>query len=436
MNKSPKKLQDKIQKLYNRIDEDLYLSRPDIDLGKSKYNSNLLLGILTNINDGTMLSFGPYGGGKTTLVSYLNSIMYGLPIETTRKLILQGDSQKIREEFIGRPDYETWETIWRHFCLVKPKIIDELPRIPESSQSSVLSGIADGNWSYNDENIQEGKRPIYATANYKDRGSYTILPALLDRFDLATVSSFPGVINTMLISNKFNGEQEEVLKDKVLHNKIIEILNSRNSYEKIQQELQEIRNNFSNNISKEGFPHINDEEKIEIKEQIKEVNFDPLSRLYLLMLTAELNIPNRGNYLRKMIETSCESRRLEKSIVQYSKSLAWLEGRKTTTLDDVTTIAPYTLWHRIEWSGETLGHFAEVQDRRDRDLYITKKLLGEGKSQELEGLKKRVINQNKGYNSLMKLIKEEKVEDAKLFCTKLSANGLGHPLYEDLCLDL
>ncbi len=66
------KLQDKVTGLYDRIRNDFYLCRDDLEVSGERYNSALLFGVLTELNKGNQLLFGEYGGGKTTSAEYLH----------------------------------------------------------------------------------------------------------------------------------------------------------------------------------------------------------------------------------------------------------------------------------------------------------------------------------------------------------------------------
>ena len=96
---------EKVMGIYQKIKEVLYLCRSDLMVGDNAYNSHLLFGLLTQLNSGTQLAFGPYGGGKTTSAAYLNSMLYGLPLKVIRGAIVRGNPQITKQEIIGRPDY-------------------------------------------------------------------------------------------------------------------------------------------------------------------------------------------------------------------------------------------------------------------------------------------------------------------------------------------
>ena len=64
--------QGKIKQIYGKIKDEFYLCRPDLRIGNSSYNSHLLFQILTQLNNGTQLIYGSYGGGKTTSSEYFS----------------------------------------------------------------------------------------------------------------------------------------------------------------------------------------------------------------------------------------------------------------------------------------------------------------------------------------------------------------------------
>src|SRR3989344_5006089 len=310
------KLQEKVIGLYDKRRTDLYLCRSDMDVSGNKYNSHLLLGLLTQLNNGTQIVYGPYGGGKTSSSMYLNSIFYGLPLKVIRSAVVRGNPGIAQEKSIARPDYGELnkgeeEVRWQKFCLIPPKIWDELPRTPEGVQSITLAGIEEGSWAYLNQHIFEGRRPFYATANFADRGSYSIIPALMDRFDIATVVGFPGLLNSRAISRRYNKEQELILEDENLSNEAEKILLGRSSYLDIHKNLQEVRRQFLKNLSEKGIPALTDQEKAEINTQINQIAVSSQAEAYCTLLTAELNIPSRGEYLRSFASQCPESRRLD-----------------------------------------------------------------------------------------------------------------------------
>jgi MoxR-like ATPase len=236
------KLQDKVRGLYDRLRTDFYLCRDDLEVSGERFNSALLLGTLTELNRGNQLLFGEYGGGKTTSAEYLNSVFNSLPLDLVKRVAVRGNPQLTEEKMVARPDYgklhgQEEQVVWQDFVLVGPKIFDEFNRVPESNQALTLNGVDRGEWNYLNDHISTGPQPFFATCNYSDKGNNGLIPPLLDRFDVAVESKFPGVANVMAISQDYHNEKDDVLNDPKLTSEALEILHSGKSYEEIQKEL-------------------------------------------------------------------------------------------------------------------------------------------------------------------------------------------------------
>lgn len=430
----------KVNLVYQKVKEDLYLCRPDLRVGDSIYNAHLLFGLLTQLNNGTQLAFGPYGGGKTTSATYLNSIFYGLPLKVIRGAIIRGNPQITKQEVVGRPDYGKLnlgeEAVrWQKFCMIPPKIWDELPRTPESTQSIALAGIEEGSWVTLNEHIFEGRRPFYATANFADRGSNTIVPALLDRFDVATVVGFPGVVNARTISRRYNKEQERLLEDDEISEETEKLLLT-GDYRDVREGLPELRKRFFEILMERGVPILAEKDKKRISGEIEKVKVGSQAEAYCTLLTAELNIPSQGDYLRNLLSQSCESRRLDQVIVRYAQSLAWLDNRSEVTLEEVLNVAPYALWHRVEWKDNIKGRgkFADYQGS-DLDLRVAKTMLNEG-SNGIDGLKKRLVDNSSNMEKLRELIEGNDEKEAKNLLDSIHNTTRTHPYFLDVKREL
>ncbi len=447
-------LQDKVLTLYNRIKETFYLCRDDLPISGQSYNSTLLFGVLTEVNKGNQLLFGEYGGGKTTSSEYLHCLFNGLPLDLVRRVVVRADPQKTDEKLIGRPDYgklfgQQEKVVWQHFVLVGPKIVDEFNRLPESNQSILLNGVDRGEWNYLNDFVTEGPQPLFATCNYADRGNNTLIPPLLDRFDVSVEAKYCGVANEDAISDDFHNDKDEMLKNPDLTKKALQILNSGKSYEEVQEELRDITRIYSKLILEQaGFSVLNTEEKKQAEEEIKNIQLDRDAHLYFLFLAAELNVSakfgdkrstdpedkSNGLYLNSMF-TGSGSRRATKAIKRYAKSVAWLQGNKEVNLDHILQVAPYVLWHRIPWTHETRQRFRDDERHNPLDLYITKTLLGEGSS-EVPGVKKRFLESKENYQRLLDLVAVGEIQKASEFAENCAADGKGHPLFIDTLRDL
>jgi len=452
---SNKDLQDKVQGLYGRLSQDFYLNRDDFEANGQRYNSALLFGTLTELSRGNMLLFGEYGGGKTTSAEYLNAVFNGLPLDLVKRVAIRGNPQLTEEKMVGRPHYGKMhkgeeDVVWQHFVLIGPKIFDEFNRIPESNQAVVLNGVDRGEWNYLNDFISTGRQPFFATCNYADRGNNDLIPPILDRFDVAVEAGFPGVMNALDIAQDYHNDKDQILKNPELTRKALEILNSGKPYEETQRELEVIVQQQQERLRESGFSVLNAEDKAGIEQGIRGVKLDSDAEQYFAFLVAEMNSSQKygqkrsiddpegdkqnGLYLNATF-TGSGSRREEKSLVRYAKSLAWLRGEGEVNLDHISQVAPYVLWHRIRWTPETEQVFKDSDRKDPLDLHIAKTLLQEG-TQEMPGVKKRFAESQANYQRVIDLAGHGKMEQAIQEAKDFYADGRGHPIFLDTVKDL
>ena len=447
--------QDKVRGLYDRISKDFYLNRDDFEANGQKYNSALLFGTLTELGRGNMLLFGEYGGGKTTSAEYLNAVFNGLPLDLVKRVAIRGNPQLTEEKMVGRPHYGKMhqgeeDVVWQHFVMIGPKIFDEFNRIPESNQAVVLNGVDRGEWNYLNDFVSTRRQPFFATCNYADRGNNGLIPPILDRFDVAVETGFPGVMNALNIAQDYHNDKDQILRNPELTRKALVILNSGKPYEETQKELEAIVQEQHRRLIDSGFSVLTVEDKAEIEKGIRGVALDRDAEQYFAFLVAEMNssqkygqkrsIDNpegdkqKGLYLNTTF-TGSGSRREEKSLVRYAKSLAWLQGEGEVNLDNISQVAPYVLWHRIKWTSETERAFKDSDRKDPLDLHIAKTLLQEG-TEEIPGVKKRFAESQANYQRLIDLVSHGKVEQAIQEAKDFYADGKGHPIFLDTIRDL
>lgn len=453
-----KGLREKVGKIYESMSNEFYLCRDDIKVtskeGEEKrYNSALLFGILTELNRGKELLFGEYGGGKTTSAEILHSVFYGLPLELVKKSAIRADPQKTEEKMTARPNYgklydKKEEVVWQHFVLVPGKIIDEFNRLPEPNQSLLLDGVDRGEWSYLNDHISTGREAFFATCNYADRGNGDLIPPMLDRFDVAVESKFPGVANAMAIAQDYENEKDKKLSNPEAYREAIDVLNSGKPYEEIREGMKNVSKKHREFLRKQGIETLEDGELLEANEEIKKMPIELDASRYLSFLIAELNVDPKygqkrsndkidmenGFYLGNLFEGS-GSRREEKSIVRYSKAFAWLLGDSEVNIEHMTTVAPYVLWHRMRFTENAIGQFRD--DERDDPLvlHITKRLVGEG-SEKILGVKKRYQECREMYITVMNYIEKEDFAKAKEKAEEYAKGGKGHPIFTELAREL
>lgn len=446
-------LQEKVRNIYTKIKEDFYLCSDDFYSNGEGFNSSLLFGVLTEISRGKMLVFGEYGGGKTTSCEYLHSIFNGLPLDFVRRTVIRGNPQLTEEKMVGRPNYGKMhsgqeEVVWQHFVLVGPKIFDEFNRLPEANQSVVLNGVDRGEWNYLNDSIFTKKQPFFATCNYADKGNNDLIPPILDRFDIAVESKFPGIFNSLSIAEDYHGSKEDLLINSDLTQRAVKILNSGKSYCEIQNGLESIVQEYQIQLREAGINGLSNDEKQKINEEIKEIPFDLDSQVYFSFLISEINLSSNfgqkrstdplssknGLYLQSLFKGS-GSRREEKALVKYAKSLAWLQKSDSVNLDHVLQVAPYVYWHRLAWDSELRESFKEKSRVDPLDLHLTKTFFSEG-TREIPGVKSRFIESKENYSNVLHLISKGKNEEALDLTTKCYNLGKGHPVFQDLCREL
>ena len=446
--------QDKVRTLYETIRNNFYLCRDDFEVGGEKFNSALLFGVLTELNKGKQLLFGEYGGGKTTSAEYLNAVFNVLPLDLVKRVAIRGNPQLTQEKIIGRPDYGKMhqgeeKVIWQNFVLVPPKIVDEFNRIPESNQAMLLDGIDRGEWGYLNEHISQSPQPFFATCNYEDRGNNTLIPPILDRFNIATESKFPGVANALAISYDFHNGKDGILQDVETSDKILALLGSTKPYKEKAKTLKEISEEFREKLKKrklgeQSLETLTEQELAEIDKEVGEIRMDNNAIIYLSFLISELNqhpkygqkrsndlmSKEEGAYLFNLVQSS-GSRREDKSIVRYAQSLAWLQYQHEVNLEHILAVAPYTLWHRVRLTDEVISKLAEDKRADPKELYAVKILLGDG-TNEMPGVKKRFLESKGNYQQVMNFIEQGKLEEAKTTANTYAINGKGHPIFLDL----
>ena len=461
------KSQEKVRNLYDVAREKFYLCRDDLTVGGEKFNSALLLGTLTELNRGKQLLFGEYGGGKTTSAEYLHSLFQNLPVDIVRRVVIRGSPQLTQEKMIGRPDYGKMhlgkeDVVWQHFVLIPGKIIDEFNRIPESNQSMLLDGIDRGEWGYLNEHIATGKQPFFATCNYDDRGNNTLIPPILDRFDVATESKFPGVANRIAIGYDYHSDKDALLLDPETSREIMALLNGQHQYDKVRGDLRGLKEKFRKRLGERNLETLAEDELGAIEKEIGAIPLDKDATTYLSFLIAELNqhpkygqkrsndpISNEeGAYLFNLLE-GAGSAREDKSMVRYTQAVAWLLGQKEANLEHILTVAPYVLWHRARTGKDTLDKLRENKRNDPLELYAMKTLLGDGTA-ELPGVKKRFLESRENYQTVMNFLHqgrtlleegkgsdaEKKFAEAKKATKRFASSGKGHPIFLDLEQDL
>lgn len=382
--------------IHDYIRAELVLTRPDMNVKGIPFNSGLLMSFLIGLFQGKELIIGEPGLGKTTSVEYICALLYRFPLGVIWRSEVAGHPEQTEEKIIGRPDLGKLNqgdevVVWSYFTLLPVKIIDEINRLPETKQSIILDGVDRGKWEYLNDAIINQEFCLFATANYHDQGTNTIIAPLIDRFDLMVESKHPGPNLAYQIG--IRGSNGMALRHEDLEDEFYQILSARLPYRVRMERVEEICGRFAETLEKGiGIRTLSSEERQAVRLQKEQIPFDLDSGAFLRLVLAELSFCHRfgqkrshevceegchfTGYLCSAIK-NCVSNRLPISVRSISQALAWFLGDETVGLEHLLAVLPHALAHRIQWKERTLAQ----SDKEARDdslaIYMAKKAVKE-----------------------------------------------------------
>jgi Mg-chelatase subunit ChlI len=374
--------QKQVMEIYQFINDHLYFNRPDIEIKGERYNSAILFSLLTGLLKGKELIIGEPGLGKTTSAEFVCSLVYQFPLGVIWGSEVSGHPEQTEEKIIGRPDLGKLnqgeeDVVWTNFSQIPVKIVDEINRLPETKQSMILDGVDRGNWEYLNEMIINDEYCLFATANYQDGGTNTIIAPLVDRFDGMVESRFPGANLSFLIGKV--RRKDHILRHPKFEKELYRVLKSKITYEKKIPKIEEICNAFGDYVQEMlSVRPLQKRDRDQIRNEMERLELDLDASAFTRMVLAELSFCD--HYGQKRIVENCEegchytgylchqikncaSNRLPTSIKLYSQGLAWLLGDSEIDIEHVKSVLPYTLSHRIQWKDEVLSQ----KERAKRD---------------------------------------------------------------------
>ncbi|MGD9365808.1 MAG: hypothetical protein PVH87_08945 [Desulfobacteraceae bacterium] len=389
-------LRAKALRIYRFIHNHLYLNRPDMTVNGEDFNAALLMGLLVGLCRGKALIIGEPGLGKTTCVEYVGALLHRIPLGTIWRGEVSGHPEQTEEKIIGRPDLGKLNlgeevVVWSYFTLLPIKIVDELNRLPETKQSMILNGVDRGHWEYLNDAVINREYCLFATANYQDRGTNTIIAPLMDRFDAMVESRHPGANLSGLLSA--NGDHGLTLRHAALEKEFHRVLSEPIPYDSRMQKLDALSDRFGDFLSKAGdIPSFTHAERCLVYEQKSRIPFDVDFNAFLRVVIAELSFchaygQKRSNekcregchfagYLCGNIK-NCLSNRFPKSTRSLSSALAWLLGDQTVGLQHLEAVLPYTLAHRIQWKEPAVAECEQALRNDPLEIHMAKKAVRE-----------------------------------------------------------
>ena len=368
--------------LYQFIHDHLYFNRPDLEINGERFNSTILFSLLTGLKKGKELIIGEPGLGKTTSAEFVCSLVYQFPLGVVWGSEVSGHPEQTEEKIVGRPDLGKLnrgeeDVVWTNFSQIPAKIVDEINRLPETKQSMILDGVDRGNWEYLNEMIINEEYCLFATANYQDGGTNTIIAPLVDRFDVMVESRYPGANLSFLIGK--SNRKDHILRHPKYEKELHRILNAKTPYEKKIPLVEEVCDSFGEYVHETlGVKPLQKRDRQQIRLEMDDTDLDQDASAFTRMLLAELSFCDRYGQKRSLENCeegchytgylcheikNCASNRLPISIKQYAQALAWLLEDSEVDIEHVKSVLPYTLAHRTQWKDEIVSQ----RERSKRD---------------------------------------------------------------------
>ena len=377
--------------LYQFIHDHLYFNRPDLEINGERFNSTILFSLLTGLKKGKELIIGEPGLGKTTSAEFVCSLVYQFPLGVVWGSEVSGHPEQTEEKIVGRPDLGKLnrgeeDVVWTHFSQIPAKIVDEINRLPETKQSMILDGVDRGNWEYLNEMIINEEYCLFATANYQDGGTNTIIAPLVDRFDVMVESRYPGPNLSFLIGKA--KRKDHLLRHSKYEKDLHRIFKSKIAYDKKIQKMEEVCNTFGEYVEGTlGVKPLQREDRDQIRTEMENLDLDLDASAFTRMVLAEFSFCER--YGQKRVVESCEegchytgylchdikncaSNRLPTSVKQYAQGLAWLLEDPEIDIEHVKSVLPYTLTHRIQWKDEILAQKEKAKRNDPFPIFLAK----------------------------------------------------------------
>lgn len=382
--------------IYAYIRDHLYLNRPDMAVNDEAFNSALLMSLLVGLSRGKALVIGEPGLGKTTSVEYVGALLHRIPLGTIWKAEVAGHPEQTEEKIIGRPDLGKLNlgeevVVWSHFVLLPVKIVDEINRLPETKQSMILNGVDRGNWEYLNDAVINREYCLFATANYQDRGTHTIIAPLMDRFDVLVESRHPGANISGLLGA--NGDREMMLRHGQLEEAFRDVLSQCMPYQTRMRKFDALSDQFGDYLSKEtDIPSLTRAERLAADDQKNKIPFSIDFNAFLRVVISELSFCHHygqkrsgdlcdegchfSGYLCGKVK-NCLSNRFPKSARSMSRALAWLLGDDAVGVHHLEAVLPYVLAHRIQWRDQAVAECEKEQRNDPLEIHMAKNAVSE-----------------------------------------------------------
>lgn len=298
-------------------------------IGQTQLVERLLIALLA---DGHLLVEGAPGLAKTKAIRALADVLSGTfqRIQFTPDLL----PSDITGSDIYRPEEARFEfrsgPIFHNLVLA-----DEINRAPAKVQAALLEAMAERQVSVGNQTYPlPAVFLVMATQNpIEQEGTYPLPEAQLDRFLMHIKVGYPDAATEKLI-------------------------------------LQLVRNEASDSLEHDTPAPISESDLLEARQAVLNIHMADSVEEYLLQLVLATRHPGRyDKTMERLIEYGA-SPRATIALDRCARARAWLAGRDFVSPDDVKTLAPDVLRHRIipSFEAEAEGYTTDSLIRRLLDL--------------------------------------------------------------------
>jgi Mg-chelatase subunit ChlI len=246
----------------------------------------------------------------------------------------------------------------------------------------ILDGVERGKWEYLNQGLLNDEFCLFATANYQDQGTNTLIPPLLDRFDILVESRHPGANLAYLIGQ--SAVRDTVLRHAASEEAFLEALRSTSNGQLGPSSLEPLHRRFAKVLRQRcGVTALSHAERQTIRQEMAALEVDLAASAFLRMVLAELSfcckygqkrsseVCDEGchytGYLCYEVR-NCASNRLPSALHRYAQALAWWLGDARVEVEHLRTILPYALAHRTQWRESYL--VTRERERRREPLLL------------------------------------------------------------------
>jgi hypothetical protein len=271
------------------------------------------------------------------------------------------------------------------------KIVDEINRLPETKQSLILDGVDRGNWEYLNHLLLHDEYCFFATANYQDPGAVTVIPPLLDRFDVTVESKHPGANLSFLIGQQ--EKKDNLLRDPECEREFYTVLLDKVPPAGKKPRLEEACGRFAGLLrERHHLATLDREARQALRAEIGRIEFSLEASAFVRTALAEISFccmygQRRSNeecpegchytgYLCYQVR-NCASNRLPTSLRKYAQALAWLLKSGRVEAEHVRRVLPFALAHRTQWRDAYVSARERGARRDPLQIHLAKQAVSE-----------------------------------------------------------